>query len=221
MEKGREDHMNLHHGPATLTAMAFIAAVTVGLAAQDEGVKQVQQLIKKAQAQVESINDAKLQLQKTADAYNAMLAPDVKDRRDAYKQLQKEMANTEKKRAEVSTRNGEMNTEADKLFKSWQDSLASIQSPDLRKRSEDRLKRTQDRFAEIRQAGDHASNLYDPFMKTLKDQVAYLGHDLNPGAVTSLKPEADKLNAQAKDLYAAIDKVTAGANANITKLSAE
>jgi hypothetical protein len=58
-------------------------------------------------------------------------------------------------------------------------------------------------------------------MKTLQDQVTSLGHDLNPGAVESLKPDADKLNARAKDLYAAIDKVTAAANSTITKLSAE
>jgi hypothetical protein len=213
--------MNLRHGSAILSGLAFIVGITASLGAQDEGLKQVQQLIKKAQTTVESIGTAKLQLQKTVDAYNAMLAPDVKDRRGAYKQLQKEMANTEKKRADVSSRSGEMNTEADKLFKSWQDSLASIQSPDLRKRSDDRLKKTQDRFAEIRQAGQQASSLYDPFMKTLQDQVTYLGHDLNPGALASLKPDADKLNTQAKDLYAAIDKVTAGATANITKLSAE
>jgi hypothetical protein len=204
-----------------LSGFAFMAGTIAILSAQDEGVKQVQQLIKKAQAEVASIDSTKLQLQKTVDAYNAMLAPDVKDRRDAYKQLQKEMANTEKRRAEVSTRSGEMNTEADKLFKGWQDSLASIQSPDLRKRSEDRLKKTQDRFAGIRQAGQQASSLYEPFMKTLQDQVTYLGHDLNPGAAASLKPDADKLNAQAKDLYAAIDKVTAGATANIATLSAE
>jgi len=51
--------------------------------------------------------------------------------------------------------------------------------------------------------------------------VTYLGHDLNPGAVSSLKPEADKLNASATELYAAIDKVTMAANNNISRLSAE
>jgi len=219
--KRKEHQMSLRSGSAILSGLAFIATTTVGLGAQDEGVKQVQQLIKKAQSTVESIDTAKLQLKKTVDAYNAMLAPDVKDRRDSYKQLQKEMANTEKKRAEVTSRAAEMNTEADKLFKSWQDSLASIQSPDLRKRSDDRLKKAQDRFTEIRQAGQRASGLYDPFMKALQDQVTFLGHDLNAGAVASLKPDADKLNAQAKELYAAIDKVTAGATANITQLSAE
>jgi hypothetical protein len=58
-------------------------------------------------------------------------------------------------------------------------------------------------------------------MKALQDQVTYLGHDLNPGAVTSLKPEADKLNAQAKELYSAIDKTTDAANSNISQLRAD
>jgi hypothetical protein len=84
-----------------------------------------------------------------------------------------------------------------------------------------RLKRTQDRFGELRQTGRQAADLYTPIMKTLQDQVAYLGHDLNAGAVAALKPDADKLNAQAKDLYAAIDKVTAAAAENRSKLNAE
>jgi ribosome-associated translation inhibitor RaiA len=91
----------------------------------------------------------------------------------------------------------------------------------LRARSEQRLKRTQDRFTELRQTGLRAADIYAPMMKTLQDQVTYLGHDLNAGAAASLKSDADKLNAQAKDLYAAIDQVTDTASANIAKLSAE
>jgi len=207
--------------PAAIASLVVVLASGLAIAAQDEGVKQIQQLIKKANDEVKSITEAKQQLQKTMDAYNAVLAPDVKDRRDAYKQLQKEIASTEKKRAEMSSKSAEMNSEADKLFKSWQNSAVAIQNPDLRKRSDDRLKRSQDRFSQIRQTGQETSNLYTPFMKSLQDQVTYLGHDLNPGAIASLKPDADKLNAQAKELYAAIDKVTTAATDNITKLSAE
>jgi len=188
--------------------------------AQDEGVKQIQELIKKANAGVESINDTKAQLQKTMEAYNAVLAPDVKDRRDAYKKLQKEVNESEKKRAVVATRNGEMNVEAGKLFKTWEGSTAAIQDPELRKRSQDRLAQAKKRYSDIQANGQGAARLYTPFMKALQDQVTYLGHDLNPGAVTSLKPEADKLNAQAKELFSAIDKTTAAATSNISQLSA-
>lgn len=204
------------------TGLAMIAWCAVGAAAQqEEGVKQIEQLIKKARAEVESINEAKQQLQKTMTAYNTVLSPDAKDRRDSYKQLQKEMATSEKKRAEVKTRHEEMKGDADKLFASWQSSTAAIQSPELRGKSEARLKKSRERFAEIQTAGQGASDLYGPFMKTLQDQVTYLGHDLNPGAVSSLKPEADKLNASATELYAAIDKVTVAANNNINRLSSE
>src|SRR4051794_35072634 len=161
------------------TGLVMIASVAAPAAAQEEGVKQIEQLIKKARAEVDSITEAKQQLQKTMDAYNMVLAPDVKDRRDAYKSLQKEMSTSEKKRAEVKSRNDEMKGEAGKLFASWQSSTAAIQSADLRQRSETRLKKSQERFDEIQAAGQNASELYTPFMKTLQDQVTYLGHDLN------------------------------------------
>ena len=206
----------------TVSGIALIIFGTIGVgSAQDEGVKQVEQLIKKANAGVESINDTKLQLQKTMEAYNAVLLPDVKDRRDAYKKLQKEVATTEKKRAMVSTRNGEMNVEAGRLFKNWEGSTAAIQDPELRQRSQQRLGQAKARYSEIETNGQGAARLYTPFMKALQDQVTYLGHDLNPGAVATLKPEADKLNAQAKELYFAIDKTTAAANNNISQLRAD
>jgi len=200
-------------------AVIIFGTATVGFA-QDEGVKQIQELIKKANAGVESINDTKAQLQKTMDAYNTVLAPDVKDRRDAYKKLQKEVNESEKKRAVVATRNGEMNVEAGKLFKTWEGSTAAIQDPELRKRSQDRLAQAKKRYSDIQANGQGAARLYTPFMKALQDQVTYLGHDLNAGAVASLKPEADKLNVQAKELYSAIDKTTAAATSNISQLSA-
>src|SRR5262245_15378711 len=222
MERSKEGTMNQPHSwVRTISGIALIILGTTAIgSAQAEGVKQVEQLIKKANAGVASINDTKAQLQKTMDAYNAVLAPDVKDRRDAYKKLQKEVTESEKKRAMVATRNGELNVEAGNLFKNWEASSAAIQDPELRKRSQDRLAQAKKRFSDIQANGQGAARLYTPFMKSLQDQVTFLGHDLNASAVASLKPEADKLNAQAKELYSAIDKTTAAATSNISQLSA-
>jgi hypothetical protein len=201
-------------------SLMICGSTLVGVA-QDQGVKQIQQLIKSANGSVTSISEAKLQLQKTMSAYNAVLAPDAKDRRDAFKKLQKEMETAEKKRAAVTTKSNEMNAEATKLFKGWEASTGAISAPDLRQRSEQRLTTAKQRFAEIQTAGQSAAALYPPFMKSLQDQVTFLGHDLNPTAVAALKPDADKLNAQAQELYVAIDKTTATLNSNIGRLSAE
>ncbi len=209
-----------HHG-----SLAIVVTILLGSAgpawAQDDGVKQVQQLVKRANSTVGAINETKLQLQKTMAAYDSVLAPDTKDRRDAYNKLQKEMTNTEKKRAQIAERAKEMNTQADMVFKDWEGSTAGIQNADLRKRSEDRLAQAKQRFGQIRTTGQQASELYGPFMKSLQDQVTFLGNDLNPSAVASLAPDAAKLKAQADELYAAIDKTTAAANANIAALKTQ
>jgi chromosome segregation ATPase len=215
--------MRLHHTSTGIAlSLVFAGGISMAVLAQsDEGLKQVQNLIKKANTTIESVNETKAQIQKTMDAYNAVLAPETTDRRDAYKKLQKEMSSTDKKRMETQKKADEMNVEADKLFKSWDGSTAAIANPDLRKRSAERLQKTKDTYSEIRQTGQSAGTLYSPFIKSLQDQVAFLGHDLNASAVANLKPDADKLNTQAKELYAAIDKVTAAANNNISRLKPE
>jgi DNA repair exonuclease SbcCD ATPase subunit len=189
--------------------------------AQDEGVKQVQRLVKSAGTTVQSIVETKNQLQKTLDAYDAVLAENVKDRRSAYKDLQKEMDNTEKKREQIKLRTGDMDNDASTLFQSWADSAKAMDNADLRKRTEDRLAETKSSYAEIHAAGAKAVAVYDPFMKSLKDQVEYLGHDLNASAVASLKPDAAKLHQQAKELFDAIDETVATANTNIGALRPE
>ena len=211
----------MHQHRSSVVVVALLMSSAGLAAAQDEGVKQVQQLTKRANSTVEAINDAKRQLQKTMAAYDTVLAPDTKDRRDAYNKLQKEMRNTEKKRAVVAERSKEMNSQADTVFTNWEGSTSAIQDPNLRKRSEERLAHTKTQYAGIRTAGQQASDLYEPFMKSLQDQVTFLGNDLNASAVTSLAPDAAKMRARADELYAAIDKTTASANANIAALKPE
>jgi len=201
-----------------LAAAAVLLSFAVAVRSQDEGVKQVQLLTKKAGATVEAIANTKVQLMKTMDVYNGLMADGATDRKGAYKKLQSEMAATEKRRSEIGLRADEMKAEADALFKGWADSTAAIGDADLRKRSEERLAKTKASFAEIGTVGQKATELYGPVMKALQDQVTYLGHDLNPSAVASLKPNAVKLNDQAKELTQRIDDTITTANTAIGAL---
>ena len=58
---------------AALTGATFALALTANAPAQDAGVKQVEQLVKKAEATVAAIGETKLQLTKTMDVYNTLL----------------------------------------------------------------------------------------------------------------------------------------------------
>jgi hypothetical protein len=199
-----------------LAGAAVLLALAAPARSQDEGVKQVEQLVKKAGATVEAIAGARAQLVKTMDVYNGLMVNEVTtDRKGAYKKLQQEMATTDKRRADIRTRADEMKVEADALFKSWGDSTAAIADPALRKRSEDRLARTKASCAEIGNVAQRAADLYAPVMTALQDQVTYLGHDLNASSVASLKGDAAKLNDQSKELLKRIDETIATANTTI------
>jgi hypothetical protein len=201
-----------------LAVAAILLSPAAAVRSQDEGVKQVQLLTKRAGATVEAIANTKVQLMKTMDVYNGLMADGATDRKGAYKKLQQEMAATEKRRSEIALRADEMKAEAEALFKGWADSTAAIGDADLRKRSEERLAKTKASFAEIGTAGQKATELYGPVMKALQDQVTYLGHDLNPSAVASLKPNAARLNGEAKELVKRIDDTITTANTAIGAL---
>jgi len=203
----------------TAAAVALCGATSVRAQAQDEGVKMVEQLVKKARSTVEAITNTKVQLGKTMEVYNTLMADTATDRKGLYKKLQKEMASTEERRAEIKLHADETSAEAANVFKSWADSAAAISDPALRKRSEDRITNTKASIAQVKAAGQKASDLYAPVMKTLQDQVTYLGHDLNASAVASLKPDAAKLNGQVQELTKQLDDVISSANSTIGSIS--
>jgi len=93
-----------------LVAGALLAPVAVR--AQDEGLKQVDRLIKVSGETVQSIAEAKLQLERTVTGYNAILAEQAKDRRGAYKDLIKDKDNTQTKVEAVRQRVAGMEQEA-------------------------------------------------------------------------------------------------------------
>ena len=70
-------------------------------------------------------------------------------------------------------------------------------------------------------AGRRAGADFDIFMATLRDQIVYLGYDLNPGAVASLAEDAKKLNAQADSMFKSIYDVTETINKSVSAIKAQ
>jgi hypothetical protein len=200
-----------------MAAIALCFAATAY--SQDESVKQVEQLVKKAKATVEAVGNTKVQLSKTMEVYNGLMAEGNTDRKGAYKKLQHEIATTDERRATIAARSAEMDAEADTVFKSWSDSTNAIEDPTMRKRSEERLANAKKSLATVKAAGDKASDGYVTVMKNLQDQVTYLGHDLNPSAIASLKPEQDKLNHQVQELTKRTDDAVSTANSAISAIN--
>jgi hypothetical protein len=205
-------------GAPALPARAGGAQIPQIFGSDPEGLKRTDSLIKKAEELVKAASSAREQIGKTLDTYNTLFAKDVKDARKAYKGVESEMGKSEERREDVRKKLDEMKVEAEAYFAGWSESLQQIGNQDLRKRSETRMTETRAKYDGILEAVTTARDAYEPFMTSLKDQWTYLGHDLNPSGIASLKPDADKLNLQAKDLFEKIDAGTKKANEYIDSL---
>jgi hypothetical protein len=59
-----------------------------------------------------------------------------------------------------------------------------------------------------------------PFAKDLSDHIKYLGAELTPAAVASLKPQAEQLNKQGERLFAQTDSALTAATNYLNTLKA-
>lgn len=203
---------------ASLIFAAAFGLLAGSLWSQAQGPKQAKNLAKRANKVVKSMTDSRTQIRVTLNDYNSILGQ-VEDRTKAYKKLLKAMDKSDKTIATVKTRVLEMNGEANVYFADWGKNVAAIGSDDVRERSQTRLDDSRQRYSEILELGKLAGTEYEGFMSTLRDQVLYLGHDLNPTGVASVSEDAKKLNEDAPTLFAKIDKTTEAFNNYIRMLN--
>lgn len=204
----------------TIALSALALAFAAGAYAQ-QGHKDTDRLIKKTEEMRKDLETATAQVRKTMDYYNTIMKGGAGDTRKLYKELTKGIEDTDKRAANVTKRVEEMEAEAHSFFGEWTQSLQEITSTDLKKRSQDRLNKTRVHFGEILSAGRQAGAVFSPFMGALKDQVVYMGYDLNASAVASLAEDAKKINTEADKLFASIEKVQKVADEYVLSLKPE
>ena len=178
---------------------------SVSSAVAQEGHRQTDRLISRADRALRSIGEAKEQLQTTLEIYNSIFEGGG-DTRRIHRDLTRAIDRSEDRREDVRRRVADMESEAHTFFAQWMKSLDEISSESLRQRSQARLNEARVRYGEILTEGRTASAMFEPLMGALRDQVVFLGHDLNPSAIASLKPDAEKLNAQAESLLSGIER---------------
>jgi hypothetical protein len=179
-----------------------LGAIVTG---QPPGVRQTERLAKKAEALIEAISTAQGQVRTTMSAYDELLLGTATDLRKPYRAFDKEITRTGKARETVRKRADEARAESTDYFRAWAGTLPLIEDDDLRARSEVRLRDSRARFDSIVQAGQQAATLYEPFVSRLRDQWNYLGHDLNPSGIESLRPDAERTAEEGRVLLSRID----------------
>jgi hypothetical protein len=185
-----------------------------------QGLKETDRFVKAGGKTTEAVVNAKLQTQKTLDAYNTLVTQPSTNMKGDYKKLMKSMDSMNDRVATARQKIAETQKAGDVYFSGRAENLKSIQDPQLQERAKQRLGESQKAFAGVLQSLREAGDALEPFRKDVADQITFLGSDLTPSAMTALKPNAEKLNARGAELFARTDKAIAGANAYFESLKA-
>jgi hypothetical protein len=209
--------------PIILMGMLTLPAVLTAQTeerSQTQGLKETEKFVKAGRATTQAVEEGKLQAQKTLEAYNTLVTQPSKDMKGDYKRVMKGTEAMNDKVAKAREKIEAMQKARDIYFSGRAEAIKNIQDPALHKQAQDRLAADQKQFAGVLEALQEGGKALEPFRKQLADQITYLGSDLNPSAVNSLKPQATKLNAQGTEVFAKVDQATAKANAYFQGLSA-
>jgi Protein of unknown function (DUF2959) len=200
--------------------VAPLAAAQAPERSPTQGLKETDRFVKAGSTTSESVANAKLQVQKTLDTYNALVTKPSTNMKGDYKKLMKSMDSMNKSVGVARQKIAEMQTAGDVYFSGRAETIKGIKDPQLLEEAKQRLGSSQKEFDSVLKSLREAGDSLEPFRKDLADQITFLGSDLTPSAMTALKPNAEKLNAQGADVFSRTDKGLAGANTYFQGLKA-
>ncbi len=189
-----------------------IAAPQNAERSRTQGLKETDRFVKAGGSTVDAVSNAKLQTQKTLDAYNALVSQPTTNMKGDYKKLMKSMDGINARVTEAQQKVEEMKQMADVYFAGRAETIKGIQDPQLQDRAKQRLTESQEQFGTVVESLRDAGKVLELFRKELADHITYLGSDLTPSAMTSLKPDAEKFNARGQQLLRETDKAISAAS---------
>jgi hypothetical protein len=203
---------------AIASMLMLVCALPAAQRSDTEGIKETEAFVKAGEKTSQSIADAKLHIQHTLDAYNALVTQPSKDMKGDYKKLLKEVKDMNDKVASARQEVTSMETVGSTYFSGRAGSIKNIQDASLREKAQKRLTDNQSAYTGVLASFREAGQTLEPMRKDLGDQITYLGSELTPGGTASLKPQAEKLNQRGTDVFTKIDTALKSANSYFESL---
>lgn len=188
---------------ASCESMYFASMEKIGVHKRDilvDRIEDTQKTQKKGQEQF-----------KTAlDQFKAVVNFDGGDLEAMYNDLNSEYEDSKKAADNISEHIAKVDSVAQALFDEWQEELNLYSSASLRRSSERQLDSTRQEYKKLFTSMQRAESSLEPVLSVLHDQVLFLKHNLNAGAIASLKGELKGIDSDVsrliKDMQKAIDE---------------
>ena len=193
------------------TAVMWISAVAFP-SAQTEGVKETGQFVNAGDDTSSAVVKARLQVQNTLAAYNALVTQPSKDMKADFKKLLNGAKDTGERVDDARERIAKMEAAGETYFGGRATAIKVIQNTDLREKGQQRLDESKKGYAGVLASLREAGQSLQKLRTDLDNQITFLGSDLTPSAMTSLKPEAQKFNERGAETLAKVDQAITTAN---------
>lgn len=141
-------------------------------------------------------SEAQEQFKSALEQFGAVVHIENSNLKIAYEKLNTEYEDSERAAAKVSERIDKVESVADALFDEWEDELKLYKSADLRRSSQRKLQDTKTRYNEMLASMHRAEKSMEPVLRSFRDNVLFLKHNLNAQAIGSLRSEFSTLKGE-------------------------
>jgi len=149
---------------------------------------------------VEDARDAQSEAQKqfksALEQFSAVVHIGNSNLKKAYEKLNAEYEDSDKVAKKVSERIDKVESVADALFDEWKDELKLYKNAAFRKSSKQKLQDTKTRYREMLASMHRAEKTMAPVLRSFRDNVLFLKHNLNAQAIGSLRSEFSTLKGE-------------------------
>ena len=157
-------------------------------------------LVDRVEGARDAQSEAQEQFKSALEQFGAVVNIENTDLKKAYEKLNAEYEDSEKAAAKVSERIDKVESVADALFEEWEEELKLYKSADLRRSSQQKLQKTKTRYRGMLASMHRAEKSMTPVLRTFRDNVLFLKHNLNAQAIGSLRTEFSTLKGKIDSL---------------------
>ncbi len=153
-------------------------------------------LVDRVEGARDAQSEAQEQFKSALKQFGVVIKIENTDLKKAYDKLNAEYESSEKAAKKVSERIDKVESVADALFEEWGEELNLYKSADLRRSSKQKLQNTKTRYRDMLASMHQAEKSMTPVLRTFRDNVLFLKHNLNAQAIGSLRAEFSTLKGE-------------------------
>ena len=157
-------------------------------------------LVDRVEGARDAQSEAQEQFKSALEQFGAVIHIKNSNLKKAYEKLNAEYEDSENAAKKVSDRINAVESVAGALFDEWEDELKLYKSADMRESSKRKLQDTKTRYREMLASMHRAERSMEPVLRSFRDNVLFLKHNLNAQAIGSLREEFSTLKGEINGL---------------------